>query len=579
VFDDARALSNGCQLDADICIIGAGAAGITLARALSAQPMRTIVLESGGLTYQSDIQSLYAGVNAGQRYEPLDLCRVRTFGGSTDRRGWGGWCKPLAAMDFERRPWVPLSGWPITRSELDPYYQCAYQSLSLPADTAAQADHEARSEAYIPVDGVSVANEPCALSPFPHLADKATEALRVSHNVRVILHANVSELISDQCGNTCHAVKVETLTGKTFTVKAKYFVLASGGIENARILLMSDRIERDGVGNRSGFVGRCFMEHPRYAWGELSVPKGTLNPALPRLYDPSVIVGQRNGDALLPGAKPLFGASLAITAAAQQREEILGARTWLLPVSDRGDRQAGREFKELVTWLRKGRLPSDATERARHAIGNIPNAAAAVAAHFMAKVRPARKWQFVSVLEQEPDPDSRVKLHTSRDRLGLRRTELTWRVGALTEKTLNRTRELMAAEARRAGLHCAAEGKGGAAGNQPFAEARWVWHHMGTTRMTDDPKTGVVDRNGRIHGMSNLFVAGSSVFPTVGNDMPTLTIIALAHRLGDHLKALMGITAHASGREPIRPATTPALTSMPSPMPSPRVPAMEAADA
>ena len=539
MIDDARLLPADCHLKADICIIGAGAAGITLALALSNHRCRTIVLESGGLTYQSDIQNLYAGVNSGLRYEPLDLCRVRMFGGSTDRRGWGGWSKPFAPMDFEARPWVPLSGWPVTRAELEPFYQRAYATLSLPGGTETYADAQSRGPNCIPVSGPSVHNEPCALSPFPHLANKAADVLRLSHDVRVLLHANVTQLVTDATGNNCHAVNVTTLAGKPFRVSAAFVVLAAGGIENARILLLSDAVRRDGLGNASGFVGRCFMEHPRFAWGEISTgADAAINKKL-RSYDPSVITAQRLGDALLPNVQPLFGASLAITEAAQRREEILGARTWILPVSNRGDRPAAREFKELVTWLKKGRVPSDALLRVRQIMGNIPNSVEAVAAHFLARVRPAPKWQFITVLEQEPDPESRVLLHSSRDRLGLRRAELKWRVGSLTQKTIVRTRELIAEEVRRAGLDCQVEGKGGAEANQAVTEARWVWHHMGTTRMSGDPKNGVVDRDGRVHGMQNLFIAGSSIFPTGGNDMPTLTIIALAHRLGDHLKSML----------------------------------------
>lgn len=539
MIDDARDLPSDCHLEADICIIGAGAAGVTLALALRNQRIRTIVLESGGLNYQSDIQNLYSGVNSGLRYEPLDLCRVRTFGGSTDRRGWGGWSKPFSPIDFETRSWVPLSGWPITRKDLEPYYRRAYESLSLPADTRAFAEAQARDPVCIPVSGTTVCNEPCALSPFPHLADKATAPLRLSHDVRVLLHANVTQLVTDPSASECKTIEVATLTGKKFRVSASYVVLAAGGVENARLLLLSDSVQREGLGNSSGFVGRCFMEHPRYAWGEISNANAPEVFDRLRTYDPTFTTARRRGDALLPGARPLFGSSLAITEAAQRSEEILGARTWLLPVADRGDRTAGREFKELVSWIRKGRIPSDTMLRIRHFVGNIPNTAESVAAHFLAKVRPAPKWQFVTVLEQEPDPESRVQLHSSRDRLGLRRTELFWRVGELTKKTLVRTRELMAAEVRNAGFACEVEGKGGVAANQDVNEARWVWHHMGTTRMSDDPRKGVVDRDGLVHGMQNLFIAGSSTFPTGGNDMPTMTIIALAHRLGDHLNALM----------------------------------------
>jgi len=551
VIDDARTIPSGCQLEADICVVGAGAAGITLALGLRNSRLRTIVLESGGLSYELDSQKLYSGNNLGLRYEPLDLCRVRTFGGSTDRRGWGGWCKPLAPIDFEVRPWVPLSGWPIDRKELDPYYRRAFGTLLLPPDTDERAAVRAKADINLPVTGGNICNEPCALSPYPHLADTWGDPIRVSSNVRVLLHANVTEIVADRTGRTCESLNVATLTGNAFSVKATYVVLAAGGIENARLLLVSDRVERDGIGNRSGFVGRCFMEHPRFAWGEISYGQHPEAYNWLRGYDPGFTVGRRRGDAIALGAPPLFGSSLAVTEEAQRREEILGARTWLLPVCESGDLPAARDLKELVMWIRKGRIPSDARLRVREAMRDIPNCVASVMAHYRAKLRPAHKWQFITVLEQEPDPDSRVMLDQKRDRLGMRHANLNWKLGPLTNKTLNRTRELMAEAVRSCGLKCKVEGKG----NQTVQDPRWVWHHMGTTRISEDPRAGVVDKNLRVHGMSNLFIAGSSVFPTGGNDMPTTTVIAMAHRLGDHLKSLLDAPIEDTKSEPERQST------------------------
>lgn len=534
MFEDARKLPSGAQLFADVCIIGGGAAGTTIAKEFIGTRQQVLLLESGGLAYDGKVQSLYAGINDGLLYEPLDLCRVRTFGGSTDPRGWGGWCKQLSSLDFERRDWVPLSGWPIAKRDLSQHYRRALATLSLNPETERFAEEDAKRDDVLPVNGSLCCNEPCALSPAPHLGHVSEQPLRAARNVTVLLHANVTEILTDVSARHVTGLKVATLDGRTQIVTASHIVLAAGGIENARLLLLSDRHQNVGLGNGSGFVGRCFMEHPRYSWGRLS---GKHIAPLLRRYNPGTAVGERKSAKLKNDLTPIFGASLALTEHAQREHQVLGARTWIVPVSGSGDRDGGREFKELIFWLKKQRVPSDVSRRILEVAHDLPNAASAAAAHLLAKVRAPSHWQFITVLEQEPNPDSRVTLDSSRDVLGLRRVRLEWRVGELTKTTLARAREIFASELQAAGFDCAIEGTNGGSWNQSADAPRWVWHHMGTTRMAADPRDGVVDGDCRVHGMTNLYIAGSSVFPTVGNDMPTLTIVALAHRLADHIKA------------------------------------------
>ena len=195
------------------------------------------------------------------------------------------------------------------------------------------------------------------------------------------------------------------------------------------------------------------------------------------------------------------------------------------------------------------RFPSGFATRARLVLADIPNASAALLAHLRSMARLNTHWQFVTILEPEPNPDSRITLADDRDRYGMRRARLDWKLGALTKRSLARTQELIVADLKRAGLDCAVVGSGGTAANQTVEDPRWVWHHMGTTRMSVDPVSGVVDGDCRVHGMDNLYIAGSSVFPTVGNDMPTVTIIALACRLADHLLQRLS----ASGRTSQKP--------------------------
>jgi GMC oxidoreductase len=281
------------------------------------------------------------------------------------------------------------------------------------------------------------------------------------------------------------------------------------------------------------------MDHPRFAWGQIT---DAPNPRLLLEYDPTHGVGQRRYGVPLPGQQPLLGNGLSLSQNAQAREKLLGSRTWIIPTSSQGERPGGRELRELVLWATRRRLPSDTMLRVRKVAGDLPNAAAAVGGHLRSIAGRTRRWHFVTIVEPEPDPESSVGLDTVRDSLGSRRVRLNWKLSPLVGKTLRFTQQAIVKELGSIGVTCFVEGPGGSEANQKIEEPRWVWHHMGTTRMSDDPARGVVDANCRVHGMDNLYVAGSSIFPTCSTDMPTLTLIALAHRLADHIRIKLTTT-------------------------------------
>ncbi|MCC6468714.1 MAG: GMC family oxidoreductase [Alphaproteobacteria bacterium] len=532
MFEDARRLADKTSIEADICVIGAGAAGITIASGFVGTGRRVCVIESGGLDFDSNVQRLHKGINTGLYYEPLDLCRVRGFGGSTGPQGWGGWCKPLASIDFSDRPWLSMPGWPFGRQELDAYYQRAFSTLSLPPETERIAQAAEGGSEVLQLANTVCRTELCALSPQPHLGHVSRDLLRAAPNVRVLLYANATLIATDPAARAVTSVQVATLAGNTLDVTARFIVLAAGGIENPRLLLLSDQVNSRGLGNHADLVGRCFMEHPRFSWG--SVTATHLAPLLLR-YDPGSVVRQRKIGASQPASDLLFGAGVALDEATQRNQKILNGRSWIVPTPESGEHESGREFKEIVFWLKKRRIPADLGRRLGRVARNMPNVAATIALHLRGRVKRPRRWQFITVMEQDAYPDSRVTLDRSRDALGLRKVRLHWRIGALTEESFRRTRRLLVANMKAAGVNC--EMNLAAAEAEPVDEPRWVWHHMGTTRMSRQAGDGVVDPNCRLHGMENLYVAGSSVFPTGGNDMPTLTIVALAHRLTDHLRS------------------------------------------
>ena len=263
MFIDARNLQNGHRIEADICIIGAGAAGITIAREYANSSTTVALLESGGLEFDQEIQNLYTGKNIGLPSFPVHVNRLRYFGGTTNH--WAGHCRPLDPIDFEQRDWVPHSGWPISKQDLDSYYERAQPVVGLGA-------YEYEDLAYwqkrigLPLPEMEL--KPDRLysavynkSPPTRFGREYREELAKSANVSVYLHTNVLEILGNDTATRVSGLKAACIDGPELSVSAKIFILATGGMENARLLLLSDTTNPAGIGNDKGLVGRYFMDH------------------------------------------------------------------------------------------------------------------------------------------------------------------------------------------------------------------------------------------------------------------------------------------------------------------------------
>ncbi len=510
-------------------MIGAGAAGITLARALAGHGLAICLVESGGLDYEPATQDLAAGANAGHPYYELADARLRFFGGTTAI--WGGRCSQLDALDFEARPWVPLSGWPLSRADLSPWYAVAARDFEL---------GEALGDAGRWDDPAAAA---CGLDPalliarrwrFDDLAERFSAArcedLFRARDVRVVLHANVVHLQAGAAARSLDSAELSTLDGRRCRLTARRYVLACGGIENARLLLAADDVERCGIGNRYDQVGRCFMEHPH---GRVAVLPARAGFALWDAF-------QRSGDG---GANCDTAPVLLPSPELQRQRGILNsALTFKLRRNAELGLPLGRrlydELKHGLDPTRRGRALWHGYRAARRTLQRSLRRPLARRRHAAGTTR-------VHVMvrgEQAPNPDSRVRLGDERDALGVRRAVLDWRLSSLDKHSVAVLAEVLGDELERLGI-----GRPEASawlreddpawpldptvGNHPIGG----YHHIGTTRMSADPRRGVVDRDCRVHGYDNLYVAGSSVFTTSSWANPTLTIVALAHRLADHL--------------------------------------------
>ena len=541
---DAHALPADETINTDICIIGAGAAGITLAREFINQTHQVCLLESGGLDFDEVTQSLYTGENVGVPYFPLKESRARYLGGSTNL--WGGWSRPLDDIDFEDRPWMPYSGWPITKAELVPYYERAQKACNLgPFEYDYAYWKNALNQTQrrqLPFLGDQIL--PCIWQIIPptHLrfGNAYKAEIEQSKNINIYLHANVVEIEANDTAQAVTRLSVASLDGKKFWVRAKVFILAVGGIENPRLLLASNKVQSNGLGNQYDLVGRFFMEHPYLISGTV------------RLSKPAPLYTQKNFQL----GEIYMGTALGLSKAVQEREQLLNFCARLLPMQEEWvaafnrlrfrNRQA-KEHKAFPTIHEghKYRSEGPVIEDLGKVIANLDRIAArAYTKLFNKKSFSSQEANFCDthlIAEQAPNPDSRITLTGERDRLGLNCVQLDWRLSPIDKYTIQRSQQIIAEEFERSGL-------GQVQIELTDDDASWQsvtgsYHHMGTTRMSTNPKLGVVNENCQVHVISNLYVAGSSVFPTSGLSNPTLTIIALAVRLADHLKVRMGFSA------------------------------------
>jgi len=516
MFIDARKMDKQSH-DCDICIIGAGAAGITLARALTGSRFRVCLLESGGFEPEADTQSLYAGDSVGLPYYPLDAARLRYFGGTTGH--WGGASWPLEANEFRARDWVPHSGWPFSRQELDPYYVMAQEACELgpfnydPVYWSTESDRP-----ILPLEDSRVTTKVYQNSPPTRFGTKYRDDIERAANVTTLLHANATGMALDPLNQTVDRVTVKTLEGNSFEVRASTVVIATGGLENPRLLLLND------IGNQNDLVGRYFMDHLIFDAATLLL-RGDIDTDF---YQRASI----NGTDIRAG--------LALKSDVLAGEQILNS--WSGLRLERSPALAIRkEWASISSALSEGELPDNLSYHVKKLLKNL-------------RQLYADKWNdddepvmipIQSFSEHAPNPASRVTLGSEFDALGQRRIKLDWRITDLERKSVRRTQEIIAAEI----------GKNNLGRMQILVPAEpGVWndpeqirdeaslpsgsfHHIGTTRMHTDPKQGVVDGNCRVHGTRNLYIAGSSVFPTSGFENPTLTIVAMTYRLADHLRS------------------------------------------
>lgn len=524
---DANTVPDNQVLESDICIIGAGAAGLCIANALQNTSLQVTMLESGGFEYDQKTQSLYQGKNVGLPYFPLDSSRLRFFGGTTNH--WGGYCQPLNEFDFKKHDHISHSGWPIDITDLESYYLQTMKELHLgPFEWKSEYWEEHSAKKTLKFSNPRMENRVLQIvtSDYRNFAHNYRKDLETSKNINTYLNANVTDIACNESGNSVRQVAVNTLEGKQFSVKAKNFVLAAGGIENPRIMLFSNKQHKNGLGNQYDLIGRFFAEHPRFTVGKIYPASAKVNM---EFYFPHKVNGVTiKGD-------------VSLSPTALDQAGLTDVQFKLSPVHDDAHVAAlkskgGNSLINILQSAKKGKMPAEFNKHLSRVIFDIEN----IPGFFYSKMNknnlPVKYLNMVIRLDSTPNPDSRVKLSVSeRDALGLPQLELDWRLNGSDKDIAFRAAKIV-------GESIGQEGFGRLQMTINSSDNNWPedlaggFHHMGTTRMSNDPKSGVVDENCKVHDLANLFIAGSSVFPTYGSGAPTLTIIALALRLADHLK-------------------------------------------
>ena len=497
---------------ADICIVGAGAAGITLAVEFVRKGKKVLLLEGGGATREDSSQALYDSEIIGLPHRGIHTGRIRVKGGTTVR--WGGQILELDALDFTSRPGVPESGWPFSKTELTPFYERALQLEGLAkverSDAAVWRDHDlpftqfADLEAYL-----------SRCCPEPNFARLHHKTLTTYPNLHLWLHANAVELLTEEGAAT--GLRCRTLTGIETTFHASRYIFALGGIESSRFFLQP----RPGglPWNRSGLLGQHFQDHidcnaAQVIPHHLASFHDTFDPIFSRgfKYLPKL--------RLPPHLQSQLG---TLTAGSTMGFEDTG--------------KARMQAKHTIRNLMRGRFTEVTRSNLAHTAKHVPMLFSQAWRYYIQRraYAPPEVRIFLRIhCEQEPTSCSSISLTGNRDPLGLLRVRFDWHI---SERELDTIRQYVRiAQRSLADVATIIPDPDLMSGSPNFlARCDDSNHHMGGMRMSPSDSTGVVDTNLRLHGLTNTYICSSAVFPCSGFSNPTHTVLALAIRLCDHL--------------------------------------------
>jgi len=513
MFIDSSIWSESAEFSSDVAIIGAGAAGISLALELANHNMSVLLIEGGEWDYSQSSQELYSGNSLGVPLPyGLQGSRLRFMGGSTNC--WGGGCGELDEEDFTKKDWVPLSGWPIEKHELAKYYTRTAKFLSInePVSDAGKAPKE-----FTVLDGMDFRY--LTHTTVVRFKSEFEDQLSASKNIKVLLGANCAGIRFSRTKKAVSKIEVLSLDGKRVLVKTKKYVLACGGIENARLLLNSYEQEIDPCPVNMN-TGKYFSDHPIAPCASVILEPNASNISS---FDVQAIAKKtRRSDLRIPYFR--------LPTKIQEQEKVLNAVVQF----SMQENELTPEMSSL--WRLKNYLQGKSTVITFSDVQKVATHPISLFRWYLDNRSNQKRFAMRFQIEQSPNPNSYVALSDEVDDLGLKKTSLHWHFSPIERRTVDVLCQYVAKQflLENQGVLKIDLSLRNDKVNLP-ADLRGGQHHSGTTRMSDSSRTGVVDRDLKVFGIDNLHVLGSSVFPTNGWVNPTFTIIALAFRLADYL--------------------------------------------
>ncbi len=511
---DLQTTNENSEFECDVCIIGTGAAGLTIASEMLKSRLKIILVEAGGIEYEPETQALYNTEISGFSHPGSTEGRFRVHGGSTTK--WAGQALPLMSHDFEKRDWVANSGWPISFHDLKPYYARACQFLLV---DKMNFDTDLFSHLKIKPPEFNLAKilyHFSKWSPAPNVREHYLSDIKLSENCTLLLHANVTRIVLDENKRFVREVNARSLKNHFATIKAKNFILCTGGIETARLLLFND------LGNQNDLVGRYFQDHPSAMIGFLKAD----NPKkIQKIFN------------AFTKKKLKYSTRFTASPRWQYEQKTLNMSAGINFVDENS---AFQNLRDVYHALCNRDFSTGFLRKFSKIITN-PAASLSPMAHYLLHGRhynPGAKFQIGLTSEQEPDPESRVMLSEQKDALGIPLSNIKWKPTDLTHYSIRQFSTILQNEFRNLGL--------GELKLEPWVcENSITWkqnitdqyHHMGTARMSNSARSGVVDSDCRVHNIENFYIGSSAVFPTSGHSNPTLTIIALCMRISDKIKS------------------------------------------
>jgi len=550
IIDAHKGLPAGQLEGHDVCIVGGGPAGITIALGLARRGRSVLLLESGGDRESESARDLNRGAAAPPgSHEPLEENRRRQWGGSSSV--WGGRCIPFDDIDFERRAWIELSGWPFSRADLEPHYAEAVELCRAgPMEFDARRALRHCPELLDGLDGDGVVTHMLERwSPPINFGSSYGPELRSAPRVLVVLNATCTHIQLSADGHGVESIAITTPSGDTHRCTAARYVLAAGGLENARLLLHSDDIAPTGIGNHSDCLGRFYQTHVSGCLARMELSSSAPPAHVGFDRDRAGVYCRRriwiNGDRQRDEEllNTVFFPVRPPTGASGHRSAFFSA-IFLAKAGRRLVRRPRKAWAELRAD--RSAIASHAGTLVRHFPSAIPELYRALSGRFLSTRRlpellppdGQRSYYLQFQAEQVPHPEARVTLGEEVDELGMRRLVVAPRMTGQDVESVVRAHRILDERLRAANL-----------GRLDYDEeslrayladiserVNSAAHFIGTTRMAVDAGDGVVDQDCKVHGVANLYIAGSSVFPTSGHANPTLTLVALAVRLRDHLE-------------------------------------------